>query len=198
MTFIFLQSLGIYNMNHQISKIFRVIFVPIFILMTLTACKKDEKTTLLDTRNLIQGKVVRVADGDTVTLQTKDNPKLKIRLFAIDAPETKQEFGQESKKHLTELLLNKDVSIREIHKDQYGRTVAIIFLGDKDINLEQLKGGYAWYYRAFKKYQDTSDANVYDQAERDAKSSKTGLWKSFNALAPWEFRKQKRLEEATE
>ena len=57
---------------------------------------------------------------------------------------------------------------------------------NKDINLQQVKDGYAWVY---KKY---SNNQTYYKEETKAKESKKGLWIEKNAIAPWEFRKQKK------
>ena len=50
------------------------------------------------------GKVIRVADGDTITILDPSNTQLKIRLNKIDAPEKSQAFGQRSKQHLKLLM----------------------------------------------------------------------------------------------
>ena len=65
------------------------------------------------------GRVVGVADGDTLTVLTPDYRKERVRLSGIDAPEQHQAFGQVSKQHLSDLVYGKTVTV-DIHKrDHY-------------------------------------------------------------------------------
>jgi endonuclease YncB( thermonuclease family) len=100
-----------------------------------------------------QYKVTRVHDGDTITVRAGSS-ELTLRLVGIDAPETskkKREPGQPSSqqatKHLAGLVLNKVVEIKEYGHDRYGRTLAVVFLEGKNINLEMVKAGLAEVYR---------------------------------------------------
>ena len=81
----------------------------------------------------LQGQVVRVSDGDTVTLQTQDST-IKIRLAGIDAPETKMPHGPEAKAHLAAMVLGKDVQAIAQKNDRYGRTIATLMLQTKDVD----------------------------------------------------------------
>ena len=56
---------------------------------------------------IIRGKVIKVADGDTLTLLTDSNKKIKIRLAGIDTPERKQSFGDTAKNALAKLVFHK-------------------------------------------------------------------------------------------
>ena len=56
---------------------------------------------------MITGKVVSVADGDTITVLDADKTQHKIRLNGIDAPEKAQPFGQRSKQSLSDLVFGK-------------------------------------------------------------------------------------------
>ena len=51
----------------------------------------------------LEGKVVKIADGDTLTLLTSSNEQVKIRLAGIDTPERKQPFGNKAKQALAKL-----------------------------------------------------------------------------------------------
>lgn len=51
----------------------------------------------------IEGRVVGVADGDTITLLDPSHKQHKVRLYGIDAPEKRQPFGQSSKASLSSL-----------------------------------------------------------------------------------------------
>src|SRR5204863_9459601 len=99
----------------------------------------------------LTGRVVRIADGDTVTILDATNTQHRIRLQGIDAPESHQAFGTQSKKNLSDLIFDKDVTVEYEKIDRYGRIVGKITLAGTDIDLEQIKAGMAWHY---KDYQD--------------------------------------------
>jgi endonuclease YncB( thermonuclease family) len=69
-----------------------------------------------------EGKVVKIADGDTLTLLV-DDQQLKIRLSDIDTPERKQPFGTRAKQALSELAFGKQARVVEVTVDRYGRIV---------------------------------------------------------------------------
>ena len=68
----------------------------------------------------IQGKVVAVADGDTITVLDAKNTQHKIRLQGIDAPEKAQAYGQRSKQSLYQLIHGMQVDVEFQKKDKYG------------------------------------------------------------------------------
>ena len=138
----------------------------------------------------IQGKVVSVADGDTVTVLDATNTQYKIRLQGIDAPEKAQAFGNKSKQSLHELVHSKQVTVDYQKKDKYGRVVGKILLNNNDVCLEQLKRGMAWHYKQYANEQPKEDRETYSLAEQQAKTELKGLWKDKQPVPPWEFRKQ--------
>ena len=140
----------------------------------------------------LQGKVVGVADGDTITVLDATNTKHKVRLQGIDAPEKAQAFGQKSKQSLHELVHSKQVTIEFQKKDQYGRTLGKVLLNGNDICLEQIKLGMAWHYKQYESTQPKEDRAQYRQTEQDAKASKVGLWNDKNPIPPWEFRRKEK------
>ena len=136
----------------------------------------------------LQGKVLRVIDGDTIELlvkqeNIKQSPKIKVRLFGIDAPEKKQAFGKEAKEYLSSLILDKEITLIINDKDKYQRTIGTILLNDKDINKEMVKNGYAWAYESY--------STKYLTEQADAQMFKLGLWQDENAIKPSEFRRGK-------
>lgn len=131
------------------------------------------------------GKVVKVSDGDTITILTSDKTQYKIRLNDIDAPEKKQAFGNKSKDNLAKYIAGKTVKVEYKTKDKYKRILGTIYYNNIDINLQQVKDGYAWVYKKYSKNQD------YYNAEKVARENKKGLWIDKSPLEPWEFRKKK-------
>ena len=131
---------------------------------------------------MLEGRVVGVHDGDTITLLLAGNQQLKIRLAQIDAPENSQAFGQRSKQSLSELVFNKTIHVKKEAVDKYGRTVGMLFIGEFDVNREQIKRGMAWAYRKY-----LHDQSLI-QVEKAARQAKVGLWTDPNPMPPWEYR----------
>lgn len=134
----------------------------------------------------LSGRVIGISDGDTISLLDTRKGLTKIRLHQIDAPEKKQDFGQRSKQSLSELIYGKQVRIDVADIDKYGRTVGTIWLGQTDINMEQVKRGMAWVYVKY-----ATDPG-YFAAESTAKNARFGLWSQPNAIPPWMFRHPER------
>jgi micrococcal nuclease len=132
----------------------------------------------------LEGKVVGVHDGDTITVLDSQKQQHKIRLAQIDAPELSQEWGKNSKKALSDLVFSRQVTVTIDSVDQYGREVGEVFLDNQDICKEQVKTGNAWVYERYA--HDKSLA----KAQSMAKQSKTGLWSTGNATPPWDWRKK--------
>jgi len=140
----------------------------------------------------ITGRVVGVADGDTVTVLDSDKVQHKIRLSGIDAPETKQPFGNRSKESLSELAFGKTVNVETEKRDRYGRQIGKVLVNGRDVNLVQVERGMAWFYRLYQREQSPNDRRLYEAAETAAKADKRGLWRDANPVPPWEFRHTKR------
>ncbi len=109
----------------------------------------------------IEGRVVGVADGDTITVLDADKIQHKIRLAGIDAPEKKQPFGQRSKESLSDLVFDKTVTVNTDKLDKYRRNVGKVLVDGVDANLEQLKRGMAWHYKAYQREQAHTDQQDY-------------------------------------
>ncbi len=142
----------------------------------------------------LTGRVVRIADGDTLTVLDAMNAQQRIRLQGIDAPESHQTFGTQSKKNLSDLVFDKEVTAICGKADQYGRLVCKIVLGEQDINLEQVRAGMAWQYKEFEREQSSEDRGLYAQAEDEAHKMRRGLWIDTNPTEPSQFRREEKRE----
>ena len=127
-----------------------------------------------------QFKVTHVNDGDTVHV-AGNGGKIKIRLVGIDAPETSkkknqpgQPFSRKSTKHLADLVLNKSVEVKSYGTGRYGRTLGVVFIDGKDMNLEMVKAGLAEVYRG--KAPGGLNIKPYWSAETEAKKAGIGMW----------------------
>lgn len=128
-----------------------------------------------------EAKVVKIVDGDTIKI-LKNNNQISVRLYGIDAPEKRQDFGRVSKKALSNKIALKNVQIKEFGKDRYKRTIAKVYLNDEDICKFMVENGYAW---AFIKY-----SKDYAIDEKYARENRLGLWKDKAPISPWEWRKK--------
>lgn len=130
----------------------------------------------------IEGRVVGVHDGDTLTLLVAGNQQIKVRLAQIDAPESDQAFGQKSRQALAEMVFNKSVLVEMETVDKYGRTVGTVFVGGMDVNKNQVARGMAWVYRKY------AHDKALVQIEDNARQARAGLWADPNPVPPWEYR----------
>jgi endonuclease YncB( thermonuclease family) len=119
----------------------------------------------------LEGRVVGVHDGDTVTLLVAGHQQVKIRLAQIDAPESNQAFGQRSRQSLSDMVFNKNIRVEKETIDKYGRRVGTLFVGGLDANCEQIKRGMAWTYRKYLHDQSLP------QVEEKARLAKVGYRK---------------------
>jgi len=139
----------------------------------------------------VTGRVVGVADGDTITVLDADKIQHKIRLAGIDAPEKKQAFGKRSKESLSDMVFGKTVNVETEKRDRYGRQIGKVLVNGQDVNVVQVERGMAWFYRQYQREQSPNDRKLYEAAEDAAKAGKRGLWRDADPVAPWDFRHNK-------
>lgn len=133
----------------------------------------------------LEGRVVGVSDGDTVTLLV-GRQNLRIRLAEIDTPERGQPWGQKAKQALYSKVSQKTIKVDVQDKDRYDRLVGKLWLGSRDVNREMVSEGHAWVYRRY-----MNDRSLLKN-ERSAKEQQLGLWSMPNPIEPWEWRKGRR------
>ena len=137
--------------------------------------------------------IAKVTDGDTIKIK-----KNKIRLFGIDAPESKQQCqkpwlsifflsldkdypcGQISTDRLKTKVGKKLVICNYTNKDRYKRYIAECFKDKTNINAWMVRNGHAVAYRKYSK--------KFVSQEIFAKKEKLGLW-SGTFMMPWDYRK---------
>lgn len=158
-------------------------FVALSALLLATLCQAG----------VVSGRVVRVADGDTITVIDANTVQHKVRLAGIDAPERTQSYGERSRESLDELVAGKTVVVETHKKDRYRRLVGKVLVDGHDVNIEQVRRGMAWFYREYAHEQSATDRQGYDQAEIEAKDFRKGLWADKSPVPPWEFRQKNRV-----
>lgn len=130
------------------------------------------------------GKVVAVKDGDTVEVM-RAGKAVRVRLAEVDAPESRQPYGAQAKKFLSELVFAKTVAVAVTDTDRYGRLVGRLSLeGGVEVNRELVKAGWAWWYKQYSK--DASLGRLQDEA----RAARRGLWADPAPVEPWLFRRK--------
>ena len=131
----------------------------------------------------LTGKVVSVADGDTITVLV-DSQRVKVRLAEIDAPERGQPWGRRAKQALIEKLAGHVVQVETKWSDRYGRRVGHVRYSGRDINREMVREGHAWVYRQWMR-----DTTLLDD-EAHARAAHAGLWAlpEPERTPPWQWR----------
>lgn len=140
--------------------------------------------TILAFLSTLTGKVVKVSDGDTITILTEDKRQIKVRLEGIDCPESKQDFGNRAKQATSKLCAGKIVRIEKSGVDRYGRVIGFVYVDEINVNKELLKMGLAWHYKYFNQNKELAEL------EAKARENKIGLWSNKKSIAPWEFRRK--------
>jgi micrococcal nuclease len=133
----------------------------------------------------LSGRVIKVTDGDTLTLRTSDRREYSIRLYGIDAPEHDQPYGKTSSMALARMVINREVKVRVEDIDRYSRLVGTIEFEGDNINLAMVRDGNAWWYKQYSRSNRELEA-----AEASAKENRIGLWANDKPVAPWSWRRQ--------
>lgn len=148
----------------------------------------------------VAGTVTKVSDGDTIHVTTPEKTKLRVRLYGMDAPETPkinqrtghinkpgQPYGEESWKALDAKIMEKPVRLDIIDIDRYKRMVGVIWIGNRNVNLEMVREGFA---EAYVEYLKEPYRAQFIQAEKEAKSTRRGIWSLSGYERPSDFRRR--------
>jgi endonuclease YncB( thermonuclease family) len=116
-------------------------------------CNKINKFTLEGLTKT--AKVVKVYDGDTITIVFKHKDeynKWNCRIYGIDTPEIKSKNPEEKKAaviardFLKDLILEKIVTIKCLDFDKYGRLLVNVFYDDKNVMNTMIENNYGKEY----------------------------------------------------
>jgi len=140
------------------------------------------------------GKVVSVTDGDTIKV-LHNGKEEKIRLYGIDTPEKKQDFGQKAQDLTSSLVAGRNVEVQQKDVDRYGRIVGLVTVDGQSLNALIIQNGYAWVYNQFCQ---ESFCSEWSRLETKAREQQKGMWIEANNIPPWEWRQQggKKAEES--
>jgi micrococcal nuclease len=132
----------------------------------------------------ISGLVIKVSDGDTLTILAEGNRQVRVRLDGIDCPELHQAYGTKARQFTSAMTYRKTVSVFSNARDKYGRTLGTVFVNGINLNEELVKLGLAWAYIHF--------STRFLPLEREARAKRIGLWADKNPIPPWEFRNKRK------
>ena len=136
----------------------------------------------------LSGTVSAVHDGDSLSLNTGHGTE-HIRLQGLDAPELAQAYGPSARQALSQQTLQQAVRVAYQERDAYNRVLGQVFIGPcRDVNLQLLQNGMAWFYRAYACDLDSARRSRYALAEADAQAQRLGLWRQNAPVAPWVYR----------
>lgn len=136
-----------------------------------------------------QAEVVSVSDGDSFRVK-RDRRVFKVRLYGIDSPEIEQTHGRAARDLARQWLeTGQQVEVKPMYKDSYGRTVALVWAGDKLVNEELVKSGAAWVYLRFCRSQDICQSMAALQDE--ARQGRRGLWQEERPEPPWQWKRRR-------
>ncbi|NJO63666.1 MAG: thermonuclease family protein [Richelia sp. RM2_1_2] len=169
----------------------------VFLILILLGKQQGQTANISKVPPISEGwTVVKVSDGDTITVRQTSNQQMKIRFCGIDAPENQQPLGNNATVYLQKLIqeAGNQVMVSPIEQDRYGRTVAEVFTlnsdgGEKFLNEEMVKAGFAYHYA---KYSGSCPNKIaIENGEAIARQQKVGVW-SGNYQKPWDYRRQRR------
>jgi endonuclease YncB( thermonuclease family) len=191
---------GIVNTMRLKTSIFKI-FISLLLIAALTALINTQASHAQI--RTITGTITKVTDGDSIHLTTAEQTILKVRLYGIDAPETDkinyrtgqinipgQPYGDESWNALQDKLIGNEVRVDIIEYDKYRRAVCMVWLDDRNVNLEMLQEGYA---EAFIEYLKPPYRTGFLEAEQEARKSRKGIWSLPEYERPRDYRKRLRV-----
>ena len=132
----------------------------------------------------LTGQVIKVNDGDTLTLRIAGQRPVKVRLAGIDAPEYDQPYGKTARRELAAIVSGQIVRVNTHSHDDYGRIVGTVTLSGQDIEAVLVERGAVWVYRRYNRNPRLIDL------EAQAKTARRGLWAlpEHQRIPPWEWR----------
>jgi len=146
----------------------------------------------------VQGRVVRVLDGDSLLLRIEGQGVRGVRIAGIDAPEKGQPFADVARRALLAKLDDREIRVEVVKTDFFQRLVGRVFVEGRDAGLAQLHAGLAWHFKRYDADLAPAQRRHYAQAERQARLRGLGLWRDPAPVPPWEHRAQARRSRAGE
>jgi micrococcal nuclease len=132
------------------------------------------KDTIEFTYPITSGQVIKVYDGDTITIASKmpyeNSPlfRFNVRLYGIDTPEIKSKnenektLAKKARDSLSQLIMNKNVTLQNVKNEKYGRILADVYLGELHLNKWMIDQSFAVAYDGKTKENPVSWSEISD------------------------------------
>lgn len=162
------------------------------IVIAVLAADPNVTGNVIIVESFIEGDVIDVADGDTITVLDAQDEKHTVRLLGIDAPELggkgrpSQRYGLRARHFLQSLVDGKHVYVRWKGQDGDGLVLGRVYASfgiNESVNGEMVRAGLAWS-------REPHPNSTLALLERAARRIKLGLWADENPTPPWEWRKE--------
>ena len=139
-----------------------------------------------------EARSIGISDGDSFVVRDKDDTRLRIRLAGIDAPEKSQPWANVARDRLGALLRDQTLVVTALKTDRWGRLVALVDAGQRDVSLALLESGLAWHYARYDDELPAALRQRYARAAEEARRQGIGLLRDAKPEPPLEFRKRNR------
>jgi len=129
----------------------------------------------------VDATVVRVVDGDTAEMELQNGGTEGVRFIGVDTAECREPgqpvecFGKKASRFTTRLLDRERVTLEfgAERRDQYDRLLAYVYLGDRFVNAELVRLGYA---RTLEIAPNVDHAERFGRLQQQAANAGRGLW----------------------
>ncbi|MGB0847148.1 MAG: thermonuclease family protein [Thiolinea sp.] len=136
---------------------------------------------------VVPATIVAVLDGDTVRVVDSASQEYLIGLIAANAPQPGQPHADEATEHLATMIQDQPVCLDPMETDDQQRVIAKVHWQNKDVSLEMLKAGYAWYDTIYQHLQTDNEIRKYSSTELRASIDSLGLWENQHPIPPWNW-----------
>lgn len=156
------------------------------ILLTIICCSALSAARA----NTLYGRVIAVHDGQTMTIENTGR-SIKVALMHAAPPEKDQPYADIARQHLADLVLNRQVTVEYTGLGAGNQLVARVFCDNRDIGLQMIRDGVAWFDRREMSELDEAERRVYAASEEAARNEHRGLWHDGAPTPPWEWQQAK-------
>lgn len=163
-----------------------------FVLCLAVAVRADDRFDRRVEHRSIRGRVVSVEDGDTCTVLDEAGRRHRVNLYGVDAPEQGQPYWGPARDSLRQKIYGKDIRFDTVEVDGEGRNCGRVYVGDRHINLDQVREGYGWHHA------EHENIPEFANAEREARAHQRGLWRDQHPVEPWRYRHEHRQADRVE